>query len=105
MQNISKQRIHKFKQIKKNCKRLEQKSVQKLFLFNKEKNKQKTSSRIRIQKVKTKEKKKQTTKTHKIHELPNKSPPKKKPEIILMTTKYWNEVELFGMKWNNLQLK
>ena len=35
------------------------------------------------------------------------NPPKKtkKHEIILMTTKYWNEVELFGMKWNNLQLK
>jgi len=47
-------------------------------LFNKEKNKQTTSSRIIIQKVKAKEKKEQTTKTPKIHELPNKSTQKNK---------------------------
>lgn len=77
MQNISKQRIHKFKQIKKNCKRLEQKSVQKLFLFNKEKNKQKTSSRIRIQKVKTKERKNKQQKHIKYMNFQTNPPPKK----------------------------
>ena len=59
MQNISKQRIHKFKQIKKNCKRLEQKSVQKLFLFNKEK--KQTKNKFQNQNPKSQNKRKEKT--------------------------------------------